>query len=311
MSDRYPFGADTLIIPFTMVGGSMSPRRSFGMSRMRPAGELFRYGVVNSWQTGDEPEKATGEVASTSALDVTPFGAPIAPPSPDPYANPDVGGTTVRLGSVSLPVQTQVTADQLRAIMPHAGAAADRFAEPLNQAMAAHGINTPEQRAAFLAQVSIESNHLRSTTEHLNYTTAQRLQWVWPQRFPTQASTAPYLNNPEALANHVYAGRNGNGDEASGDGYRYRGRGLMQTTGRDNYRSAGFENNPEALEDTQTAANTAAAYWESHGLNGPTTGALDRAQFGNVARTVNIHDPNAQARWDAYQRALRALNAGR
>ena len=71
MSDRYPFGADTLIIPFTMAGGSMSPRRSFGMSRMRPAGELFRYGVVNSWQTGNEPEKATDEVAGASALEAT------------------------------------------------------------------------------------------------------------------------------------------------------------------------------------------------------------------------------------------------
>ncbi len=58
MSDRYLYGADTLIIPFKIVGGSMSPRRSFGMSRMRPAGELFRYGVVNS-QTSDEHEKAT------------------------------------------------------------------------------------------------------------------------------------------------------------------------------------------------------------------------------------------------------------
>lgn len=85
----------------------------------------------------------------------------------------------------------------------------------------------------------------------------------------------------------------------------------MQTTGRDNYRPIGFENNPEALDEPQAAADTAAAYWESHGLNAQTTGALDRAQFNNVARAVNIHDPNPQARWDAYQRALRALNAGR
>ncbi len=154
---------------------------------------------------------------------------------------------------------------------------------------------------------------MRSTTENLNYTTARRLQEVWPRRFSTPASTAPYLNNPEALANHVYANRNGNGDEASGDGYRYRyrGRGLVQTSCRDNYRAVGFENNPEALEDPQTAANTAAAYWESHGLNGQTTGALNRGQFDTMARAVNTIDPNAQARWDTYQRPLRALNAGR
>lgn len=116
MTDRYPFGADTLIIPFTFVGGSMSRRRSSGMSRMRPANELFRYGAVNSWENGDEHGKATGGVAGD--LDVTSFDAPISPSSPDPYASESVGDTTVRLGSVLLPVQTQVTADQIRAIMP-------------------------------------------------------------------------------------------------------------------------------------------------------------------------------------------------
>lgn len=120
----------------------------------------------------------------------------------------------------------------------------------------------------------------------------------------------PYLNNPEALANHVYANRNGNGDEASGDGYRYRGRGLMQVTGRGEYRAVGHENDPETLETAAGAADAAAAYWANHGLNGRTTGALNRQQFDEVSRTVNAHDPNLQARWDAYQRALRALNAG-
>lgn len=225
MLDRYPYGADTLTIPFKIVGGSMSPRRSFGMSPMRPAGELFRYGVVNS-QTSDEHEKATVGVANISALEVTSFGAPIIPPSIDPYANSDVGGTAVRLGPISLPMQTNVTVDQLRQIMPHAGAAADRYVEALNQAMVAQGINTPQQRAAFLSQIAVESNELQNTTEDLNYRTAQRLQRVFGQaRFPMPAAAAPYLRNPEALGDRVYANRNGNGDEASGDGYRYRGRG--------------------------------------------------------------------------------------
>lgn len=310
MVDRYPFGADTLIIPFTFVGGSMSRRRSSGMSRMRPAGELFRYGVVNSWEIGDEHEKAAGEVSGN--LDITPFDAPITPSNPDPYATGSVGGTTVRLGSVSVPVQTQVTADQLRTIMPHAGDAADQYAASLNQAMAAQGINTPQQRAAFLAQVAVEGNELRSATENLNYTTAQRLQDVFGRsRFPTPAAAAPYLRNPEALGNRVYANRNGNGDETSGDGYRYRGRGFMQTTGRENYRAVGHESDPEALDTPQGAADSAAQYWASHGLNGRTTGALNRQQFDEVSRTVNRYDPNLQARWDAYQRALGALGGSR
>lgn len=99
--------------------------------------------------------------------------------------------------------------------------------------------------------------------------------------------------------------------EASEDGYRYRGRGLMQVTGRGNYRGVGFENNPEALEEPQNAANTAATYWQDNGLNGQTAHALDRAQFDSVSRAVNRHDPNSQVRRDAYQRALGALNAGR
>lgn len=210
-------------------------------------------------------------------------------------------------------VQPQtVTANQLRAIMPNAGDAADRYIDALDQAMAANSINTPEQRAAFLAQVAVESHQLQATAESLNYTTTQRLQQVFGlTRFPTPAAAAPYLRNPEALSNRVYANRNGNGDEASGDGYRYRGRGFMQTTGRENYRAVGHENDPEALGTPQGAADTAAQYWASHGLNGQTTGALNQQQFDQVSRTVNRHDPNLQARWDAYQSALGALGGGR
>ena len=203
-----------------------------------------------------------------------------------------------------------VTADQLRAIMPHAGAEADRYVDALNGAMAAHGINTPEQRAAFLAQVAVESKQLQRTTEDLNYS-AQRIHEVWPGRFPTETAAAPYAHHPEALANRAYAGVNGNGDEASGDGYRFRGRGFAQTTGRDNYRAVGFEHNPEALAEPQNAANSAAAYWQSHGLNEQTTRALNQAQFDAVSRTINGGDIGAQERWNAYQRGLHALHGGR
>ncbi len=129
------------------------------------------------------------------------------------------------------------------------------------------------------------------------YTTPSRITEVWPLRFPTQAAAAPYTRNAEALANRAYAKRNGN--EASGDGYRFRGRGLMQVTGRDNYRNVGFENSPEALAEPQNAANTAAAFWANHGLNGRTTGILDRAHFDGISRVVNRHDPNLQRLWDA------------
>jgi putative chitinase len=208
---------------------------------------------------------------------------------------------------ISLQVQvTDVTADMLREIMPGAGAAADRYVAPLNGALAARGIDAPEQRAAFLAQISVESGQLQRTVENLNYSVT-RMRQVWPRRFPTDAEAAPYAGNPEALGNHVYAGRLGNGNEASGDGFRFRGRGLMQITGRANYRRVGFENNPDALSDPMNAATTAAAFWQDNGLNARTTGVLDRAQFDAVSRTVNGGNEGSLERWDAYQRALSAL----
>lgn len=104
---------------------------------------------------------------------------------------------------------------------------------------------------------------------------------------------------------------NGNGNEASGDGFRYRGRGLMQVTGRANYRAGGFEDNPDAMAEPQNAANGAVGWWQDNGLDGRTTGLLDRTQFDAVTHTVNTGDRGAQERWDTYQRALDALGVAR
>lgn len=202
-----------------------------------------------------------------------------------------------------------VTPDQMRKIMPNAGARADTYVDPLNSAMRANGITTREQQAAFLAQIAQESGDLANTTENLNYS-APRLTEVWPKRFPTLESATPYARNPEALANRVYASRLGNGDAASGDGYRYRGRGLMQVTGRDNYRAIGFEDNPEALSEPVTAADTAARWWSSNNLPSRTNGELSRADFDAVSRTVNGGDHGINERWRAYQRGLSALGTG-
>lgn len=199
-----------------------------------------------------------------------------------------------------------VTADQIRTIMPNAGTRADDYVNALNIAMDAQGITSPEQRAAFLAQISVESGDLRDTQENLNYS-AQRLTQVWPRRFPTLEAAQPYARNPEALANRVYADRLGNGDAASGDGYLYRGRGLMQVTGRDNYRAIGHENDPESLAEPGTAATTAAQWWSNNNLAGRTSTELNRTQFDAISRTVNGGDHGINERWQAYQRALTAL----
>ncbi len=165
----------------------------------------------------------------------------------------------------------QLTHDQLKAIMPRCDA--DQWLIPLNAAMARFEINTPPRIAAFLAQIAHESAETTRLTEGLYYTSAKRLCAVWPKRFPTTASAVPYIKNPEKLANFVYANRGGNGDVSSGDGYRYRGRGLFQLTFRDNYRLAGEALNLPLIEDPDQAtlpgiaALTAASYWQRLGLN--------------------------------------------
>lgn len=165
---------------------------------------------------------------------------------------------------------TQAQLSQVMAGNPSAAA----WTPVLNAAMAEFGIGANADRiAAFLAQIAHESGELRRLEENLNYRTAARLCAVWPKRFPTEADAAPYVSASDRLANRVYADRLGNGDAASGDGWRYRGRGLLQVTGRGNYASVGaalglkLTQTPELLLQPEPAARSAALYWKSHGLN--------------------------------------------
>lgn len=164
-----------------------------------------------------------------------------------------------------------LTKEQLRSIMPRCDTG--KWASSLNDAMERFAINTPDRATAFLAQVAHESAETTRLTEGLSYSRADRLCAVWPRRFPTPHSAAPYVKNPEGLANFVYANRGGNGDAASGDGYRYRGRGLFQLTFKDNYRLAGdalnlpLVDNPDLVATPEVAALTAAHYWQRLGLN--------------------------------------------
>lgn len=207
---------------------------------------------------------------------------------------------------IPTPPRAPLTADHIRSIMPRAERRADGFADSLDRAMRANGISTLEQQAAFLAQISVESGDLRHTSEVLDYS-AKRLMEVWPDRFPTIEVAKRFAHNPIALANRVYADRLGNGDVSSGDGFKYRGRGLMQITGRENYRRAGFEKNPDALAEPQNAANSAATFWKSQKLHTKTSAVLSRSQFDAISRTVNGGNHGSDERWAAYQRALLAL----
>ena len=120
-------------------------------------------------------------------------------------------------------------------MFPHAapGLITD-FQGNVNKWLTDSGCRTKENALAFMANLCEESSGLTQLEENLNYS-SKRLAAVWPRRFPTASSAEPYARDPEALANHVYANRMGNGNEASGDGYLFRGRGAIMWTGREGY----------------------------------------------------------------------------
>jgi len=215
-------------------------------------------------------------------------------------------GTAPTQGRAPPAAAGSLTADRLRRIMPLAGAKADSYAGALDKAMRDRGLASPYEQAAFLAQVGHESAQLNKTREDLNYR-PDTLHRTWSKRFPTLDAARPYAHNPQALGNRVYAGRNGNGDAASGDGYRYRGGGLLQVTGRRNYRLVGHENDPEALAEPAAAADSAAAYWRSMRLGNLPDRRLSREEFDRLSRKVNGGMNGATERWMLYNRALDVL----
>ncbi len=164
---------------------------------------------------------------------------------------------------------------------------ADRWSEPLAVAMHHFEINTPLRQCHFLAQALHESVDLRSLEENLHYR-PDRLRAVWPQRFDF-ARSLDYAGKPIDIANYVYAHRNGNGDEASGDGWRYRGRGLFQLTGRANYAECGAAlgldllDNPDLLLKPDNAALSAGWFWQSRDCND----AADADNCAAVTRKIN------------------------
>ena len=147
-------------------------------------------------------------------------------------------------------------------------------------ALEAADIVTANRLHHFIAHVAHETGGLARLEENLRYSAA-RLCQVWPARFPTLTAAAPFALNPEALANKVYGGRLGN--VLGGDGWRFRGRGGLGTTGRANYRDAGFEAAPEALADPATALASAILYWRARGLNA----AAERDDLNATTRGVN------------------------
>jgi len=152
------------------------------------------------------------------------------------------------------------------------GIDAVKWYTPLIDMFARYNINTTQRQASFIGQCQHESNNFRTLEENLHYS-ADGLMRTWPSRFPSRDVAEQYAQNPEKIANKVYAGRMGNGTEESGDGWKYHGRGVIQLTGKDNYVNFGtavgmdVANNPDYLVDPHYAALSAGWFWNRKGLN--------------------------------------------
>jgi len=166
-----------------------------------------------------------------------------------------------------------LTLDQLKQMVNNKHL--EHWYEALEQLLPDYDINTPHRVAHFIAQCAHESGNFNFIKENLNYRW-ETLRKIFPKYFPTDDLAKQYASRPnkaEAIANRVYANRMGNGDEASGDGYRFCGRGLIQLTGRDNYTffagSLGIpvEEAAEYLATFEGAAQSACWFWEQNNLN--------------------------------------------
>lgn len=148
-------------------------------------------------------------------------------------------------------------------------------------------INTPQRLAAFLATCHHETGGFRTFVENTRYS-AERLMTIWPTRF-TPETAKRYGNRPQAIANCVYANRMGNGSEATGDGWRYRGRGAIQITGYENYRLMSreldipLEDLPDYLQTTTGAIESAAVWWYNNRCNQ----LADTGDITRVTQRVN------------------------
>lgn len=141
----------------------------------------------------------------------------------------------------------------------------------------------------WLAQCGFESASFNVLREQLSYSTVARLRAVFPHEFPTDDAAQRYVMNPQGLANFIYAGKNGNGDVSSGDGFKYRGGGLIELTGRGNYEAVGkalgrdLILRPGDIIIEPVAARTAGFFWKQNDLNA----AADAGDFDYTTRRVN------------------------
>lgn len=206
----------------------------------------------------------------------------------------------------------ELTKEQLKQLLPK-NPYVDYWYNALSKLLPDYKIDTPKRIAAFIAQCSHESGGFMVLQENLNYR-PQTLRKIFPKYFPTDELANQYCSRPnkqEAIANLVYGNRMGNGDEASGDGYRYRGRGLIQLTGRDNYAffagSLGIsvEEAAEYMATFEGAAQSACWFWETNNLNQ----WADKGDILTLTKRINGGTIGLEDRIKHYEHALHVLGA--
>lgn len=206
----------------------------------------------------------------------------------------------------------ELTKEQLRQLLPK-NPYIDQWHSALSRLLPDYEINTPQRIAAFIAQCAHESGNFMFLKENLNYR-APTLRKLFSKYFPTDELANQYANMPnkqEAIANRIYANRMGNGDEASGDGFRFCGRGLIQLTGRENYSwfaaSLGIsvEEAAEYLQTFEGAAQSACWFWETNNLNK----WADTGDIKELTRRINGGYIGLEDRIKHYEHALHVLGA--
>jgi putative chitinase len=220
--------------------------------------------------------------------------------------NPQVAPvTTGSTGSAG-----RLTAVQLQEIMPKASKEnINKYLPALNRQLPKFEIVTPLRQAHFIAQVAHESGSLRYSSENLNYS-AKALRAVFGKYFTTDAMAEEYARKPEKIANRVYANRMDNGDEESGDGWKFRGRGLIQLTGRANYRKCSraigidLEETPDMVADDPDVSVAAVCwFWLSNNLNQH----ADRDDVKKITRIINGGYHGLEDRTDFLEKAKAVL----
>ncbi len=186
------------------------------------------------------------------------------------------------------------------------------WVDSMNEVFPTYEIDTPQRVAAFLAQCGHESGGWTVFEENLNYSD-KGLCGIFKKYFPTLESTAGYARNPQAIANKVYSNRMGNGPESSGDGWKYRGRGPIQLTGKDNYRAFAqemfedwqnlFENPDWVCADRDFALMSAIWFWNKNKLNVQ----ADSGDIKTMTRKINGGYIGLEDRIKHYNEAIHLL----